>query len=152
MGSELYVICYCFMGWRFSFWEMRYSAVSYYIRIFQIFTKSYETHYATPQLAEWIMVDLWRDFWVSETGTGQQVAQLLDRYMMMMKRISVRQTAQEQHITRLLEDSELWANNCVIHIKGLVYTGSFKKIFTSSTLATEVTRPDTLWFFPMGIR
>jgi hypothetical protein len=31
-------------------------------------------------------------------------------------------------------------------------TGSFKKIWTSSTLATEVTGPDTLWFFPMGIR
>ena len=33
-----------------------------------------------------------------------------------------------------------------------IYTGSFKKIWTSSTLATEVTGPDTLWFFPMGIR
>ena len=31
-------------------------------------------------------------------------------------------------------------------------TGSFKKIWTSSTLATEVTGPDTLWFFPMAIR
>ena len=31
-------------------------------------------------------------------------------------------------------------------------TGSFKKIWTFSTLATEVTGPDTLWFFPMGIR
>ena len=30
------------------------------------------------------MVDLWRDFWIRETGTGQQVAQLHDRYMMMM--------------------------------------------------------------------
>ena len=26
------------------------------------------------------MVDLWRDFWISETGTGQQVAQLHERY------------------------------------------------------------------------
>jgi len=25
-----------------------------------------------------------RDFWIRETGTGQQVAQLHDRYMMMM--------------------------------------------------------------------
>jgi len=31
-----------------------------------------------------IMADLWRDFWIRETGTGQQVAQLHDRYMMMM--------------------------------------------------------------------
>ena len=30
------------------------------------------------------MVDLWRDFWIRETRTGQQVAQLHARYMMMM--------------------------------------------------------------------
>jgi hypothetical protein len=34
------------------------------------------------------MVDLWRDFWIRVTGTGQQVAQLHDRYMMMMMMIS----------------------------------------------------------------
>ena len=27
---------------------------------------------------------LWRDFWIRETGTGQQLAQLHERYMMMM--------------------------------------------------------------------
>ena len=26
------------------------------------------------------MVDLWRDFWISETGTGQEVAQLHEIY------------------------------------------------------------------------
>ena len=30
------------------------------------------------------MADLSRDFWIRETGTGQQVAQLHERYMMMM--------------------------------------------------------------------
>jgi hypothetical protein len=30
------------------------------------------------------MVDIWRDFWIRETGMGQQVAQLHDRYMMMI--------------------------------------------------------------------
>jgi len=30
------------------------------------------------------MADLWKDFWTRETGTGQQVAQLHDRYMMMI--------------------------------------------------------------------
>jgi len=35
-------------------------------------------------MAEGILVDLWRDFWISENGTGQQVAELHDRYMMMM--------------------------------------------------------------------
>jgi len=38
----------------------------------------------TPELAEGIMADLWRDVWKRETGTGQQVAQLHDGYMMMM--------------------------------------------------------------------
>ena len=31
-------------------------------------------------------------------------------------------------------------------LKVLLYTGSFKKIWTSSTLATEVTGPDTVIF------
>jgi len=35
-------------------------------------------------MAEQIMVDLWRDFWTHETGMGQQVAQLHERFMMMM--------------------------------------------------------------------
>ena len=30
------------------------------------------------------MVELWRDFWIHETRTGQQVAQLHERYRMMM--------------------------------------------------------------------
>ena len=30
------------------------------------------------------MADLWRDFWIRETGTGQQVAQLHDIYMIMI--------------------------------------------------------------------
>ena len=39
-------------------------------------------HYS--QLAERIMADLWRDFWIRGTGTGQQVAHLRNRFMMMM--------------------------------------------------------------------
>jgi len=35
------------------------------------------------------MVDLSRDFWIRETGTGQQVAQLHERYMMKMINIEV---------------------------------------------------------------
>jgi len=30
------------------------------------------------------MADICRDFWIRGTGTGQQVTQLHDRYMMMM--------------------------------------------------------------------
>jgi hypothetical protein len=37
----------------------------------------------TPK-AEGTKEDHWRDFWVCETEAGQQVAQLLDSYMMMM--------------------------------------------------------------------
>jgi len=29
------------------------------------------------------MTDIWRDFWIRDTETGQQVAQLHDRYTMM---------------------------------------------------------------------
>jgi hypothetical protein len=39
---------------------------------------------AIPQLAEGIVADLLRDFWILETGMGQQVAQQHDRRMMMM--------------------------------------------------------------------
>jgi len=38
-------------------------------------------------VAEGIMVDLWRDFWIRETGTCQQVAQLHDRYKMMIMKM-----------------------------------------------------------------
>jgi len=44
----------------------------------------WENYRARKQRAEGIMVDLWRDFWIRETGTGQQVTRLHDRYMMMM--------------------------------------------------------------------
>ena len=44
----------------------------------------YDNILLTPQLAEGIMVDIWRDFWIRETGTGQQVAQIHERYMMMI--------------------------------------------------------------------
>jgi hypothetical protein len=35
-----------------------------------------------------MMVDLRRDFWIRETGTGQRVAQLHNRYMMIIIIIS----------------------------------------------------------------
>jgi hypothetical protein len=35
--------------------------------------------YTTPRQAEEITADLLRGFWTRETGTGQQVALLLDR-------------------------------------------------------------------------
>jgi hypothetical protein len=37
-------------------------------------------HFPVTMVAEGIMADLWRDFWMRETGTGQQVAQLHDKY------------------------------------------------------------------------
>ena len=38
------------------------------------------------------MADLCRDFWIHETGTGQQVAQLHERYMMMMMMMMTKMT------------------------------------------------------------
>ena len=35
-------------------------------------------------MAEGIMVDLWSGFWIRETGTGQEVAQIHDRYMIII--------------------------------------------------------------------
>jgi len=59
---------------------------------------------AIPQLAEGIMAYLWRDFWKRETGTGQQVAQLHDRYMMMMtKKIQQDATVHQNFIPYLNE-------------------------------------------------
>jgi hypothetical protein len=37
-----------------------------------------------PQKAEGTKEDHWRDFWMCKTVTGQQVAQLLDSYKMMI--------------------------------------------------------------------
>jgi len=51
------------------------------------------------------MVDLWRDFWIRETGTGQQVAKLHERYtimMMMMMTIHWPVTLRNIHVS--------WAN------------------------------------------
>jgi hypothetical protein len=39
-------------------------------------------HYSP--MAEGIIADFSREFWERETGTGEQVAQLHDRYMMVM--------------------------------------------------------------------
>jgi hypothetical protein len=39
---------------------------------------------AIPEKAKGTKEDHWRDFRMCETGMGQQVAQLLDSYMMMM--------------------------------------------------------------------
>jgi len=53
-------------------------------------------------MAEGIMADLWRDFWIGETGTGQQVAQLHDRYMMMMMKYVVEKLVQSVFISLVL--------------------------------------------------
>jgi hypothetical protein len=42
------------------------------------------------------MADLWRDFWIRETGTDQQVAQLHDRWMMMISKERDRQESEWQ--------------------------------------------------------
>jgi hypothetical protein len=44
----------------------------------------YYLSYIIAHLVEGIMADLWRDFWIRETGTGQQVAQLRDKYIIII--------------------------------------------------------------------
>ena len=52
------------------------------------------------------MVDLWRDLWIRETGTGQQVTQLHDRYMTIMMMmmtwflLRIRETGTGQQVTQ----------------------------------------------------
>jgi hypothetical protein len=38
----------------------------------------------TPQKAKGAKEDHWRNFWMCETGSGQQVAQLLDTHMLVV--------------------------------------------------------------------
>jgi hypothetical protein len=59
-------------------WTKGYLKIEFFLYIFPSITNT------TLRLAEGIMADLWRGFWIRETGTGEQVAQLHDRYTMMM--------------------------------------------------------------------
>jgi hypothetical protein len=67
------------------------------------------------QLAEGIMVDRWRDFWIRETGTGQQVAKLHERYMMMTS------TGTGQQVARLHERYMMMTSTWP-HMKGFINT------------------------------
>ena len=72
------IICCTLCCFLHSYWQCR-----------RIFLFAYRNSYkylidtnrnTTLQLAEGIMVYFWRDFCIRETGTGQQLAQLHDRY------------------------------------------------------------------------
>jgi hypothetical protein len=66
--------------------------------------------HTTPRLAEGIMADLWRDFWIRETGTGQQVAQIHDRYMMMMMMSDINVNNYMMLETKSEQRTLLWRN------------------------------------------
>ena len=51
------------------------------------------------------MVDLWRDFWVRENGTGQQAAQLHESYMMMMMIMKLNKTTGFEELLKLNKQS-----------------------------------------------
>jgi len=51
------------------------------------------------------MLDLWRYFWIRETGTGQQVAQLHERYMIIIIIIIIIYTS--RHISTTLNVSKI---------------------------------------------
>ena len=71
------------------------------------------------------MADLWRDFWIRETGTGQQVAQLHDRYMMIIHLLKSPKYfehypahLQEVHVVTVYMQplvSSLSAGDCLVH-------------------------------------
>ena len=90
-----------------------------------LFNSTHTKWNTTPQLAEGIMVDLWRDFWIRETGTGQQMAQLHDRYsyMMMMnfiKRYLIYMTATFQILWNYTI-TETPTHTLTVHIHGNLY-------------------------------
>jgi hypothetical protein len=55
---------------------------------------------ATPQRAEGTKEDNGSDFWMCETGTGQQAAHLLDCYMMMMMMMTMTLPFHETKVDR----------------------------------------------------
>jgi len=60
------------------------------------------------------MADLWKDFWTCETGTGQQVAQLHDRYNMMMMMVLVSlESTKEQCVMILQHYFNLCRSQCL---------------------------------------
>ena len=54
------------------------------VKIYPEWVTGPEQGKSSGRIAEEIMADHWKDFWICEIETGQQVAQLHDRYMMMM--------------------------------------------------------------------
>ena len=74
------------------------------------------------------MVDLWRDFCIRENGTGQQVAQLHERYMMMIisNNNYVTNTLYNYYISNkdLLEECDKEDN---VSVTGAVITSCLKR-------------------------
>ena len=68
------------------------------------------------------MADLWRDFWIRENGTGQQVAQLHDRYMMMIIIIIIMPTCTKTilYVVVWHEILMLGQNNISLQIWGFI--------------------------------
>ena len=66
------------------------------------------------------MVDLRRDIWIRETGTGQQVAELHDRCMMMMMmmmiNILVLQITKELKIIPILDELLEYMRSWIQHV------------------------------------
>ena len=60
------------------------------------------------------MVDLWRDFSVRESGTGQQVAQLHERYMVMMMMMIMKSITILNHVYK--DWSYIQVDNSLVQI------------------------------------
>jgi hypothetical protein len=93
------------------------------------FIPEFVTH---KQLAEGIMADPWRGFWIRETGTGHQVALIHDRYMMMMT-ICYAQTD-----LSFLYISPIWCTCFILqHTYYISYIDIFRAITCSSSGGTN---------------
>ena len=73
---------FCSFGWKYCMKGIKVELYYNVMKDFVSLSTGVMKYYS--QLTEGIMVDLRRDFWIRETGTGQQVAQLHGRYMMIM--------------------------------------------------------------------
>ena len=60
------------------------------------------------------MAELLRDFWIRETGTGQQVAQIHDRYM--MKKKKKKKKMKKKNKENKKKNSRIWNSSGAIRL------------------------------------